>query len=56
MEFNEFFSQNANEKKTLTDFQIKEGFGYLVPHLQEWTSIICLEEQITTFIQFIISI
>lgn len=29
MEFNEFFSQNANEKKTLTDFQIKEGFGYL---------------------------
>lgn len=29
MEFNEFFSQNANEKKTLTDFQIEEGFGYL---------------------------
>lgn len=29
MEFNEFFSQNANEKKTLTDFQLEEGFGYL---------------------------
>ena len=29
MEFNVFFSQNANEKKTLTDFQIEEGFGYL---------------------------
>ncbi len=29
MEFNEFFSQNANEKKALTDIQIEEGFGYL---------------------------